>query len=58
LSHEEWVDAGWYEFMFGAPPPANPARDTGSRRQLVARDYVSRSIGVRDVRLAATAQRS
>jgi hypothetical protein len=28
LTHEGWVNAGWYRVFFGAPPPANPARDT------------------------------
>ena len=26
LTHEEWVNAGWYRVLFRAPPPANPAR--------------------------------
>ena len=28
LTHEEGVNAGRYESLFGAPPPANPARNT------------------------------
>ena len=28
LTHEEWVNAGRYSSLFGAPPPANPARNT------------------------------
>jgi hypothetical protein len=34
-THEEWADAGWYESLFCAPPPASPARDTnpGNRRK-------------------------
>jgi len=28
LTHEEWVNGGLYESLFGAPPPANPVRDT------------------------------
>jgi hypothetical protein len=31
LTHEEWVIGDWYESLFGAPPPANPARDTRRR---------------------------
>jgi hypothetical protein len=31
LTHEGWVNAGWYRVFFGAPPPANPARDTSLR---------------------------
>ena len=27
LPHEEWVNGGWYESLFGAPPPVNPVRD-------------------------------
>jgi len=26
LTHEEWVNAGRYDSLFGARPPANPAR--------------------------------
>jgi hypothetical protein len=28
LTHEEWANGGWYDSLLGAPPPANPARDT------------------------------
>ncbi len=28
LTHEEWVNAGRYQSLFGAPPAANPARNT------------------------------
>ena len=31
MTHEEWVNAGRYESLFGAPPPANPVRDTNRR---------------------------
>jgi hypothetical protein len=31
LPHEEWVNGGRYESLFGAPPPANPARDINHR---------------------------
>jgi hypothetical protein len=32
LTHEVWVNGGRYESLFGAPPPANPARDTKRRK--------------------------
>jgi hypothetical protein len=28
LTHEEWVNGGLARVIFGAPPPASPARDT------------------------------
>ena len=28
LTHEEWVNGAWYKPLFGAPPPANPVRNT------------------------------
>ena len=28
LTHEGWVNAGRYNSLFGAPPPANPTRNT------------------------------
>jgi hypothetical protein len=31
VTHEEWVNGGRYESLFGAPPPANPTRDTKAR---------------------------
>ena len=28
LTHEEWVNGARYKSLFGAPPPANPVRNT------------------------------
>ena len=40
LTHEEWVNGAWYKALFGAPPPANPVRNT--RRP---NDWKSQSFG-------------
>ncbi len=28
LTHEDWVNGAWYKSLLGAPPPANPVRNT------------------------------
>ncbi len=35
LTHEEWVNGAWNKSFLGAPPPANPVRNT-KRLRLVA----------------------
>ena len=41
LTHEKWVNGAWYKSLFGAPPPANPVRNTKSPN-----DWKSQSFGL------------
>jgi len=45
LTHEGWVNIGWYRVIFRAPPPANPARAADPIAAATNRPSADRSIG-------------